>query len=274
MSLDKRIGFLGGGNMAEALIRGLLHGAQVPAQRIIASDPRQERLEELHNLHGIRTTADNAALVADADIIVLAVKPQVLLGVLDEVRHNVPADALIISIAAGVTTAVIESHLADDTRVVRTMPNTPALVQTGATAVAAGKHASAEDVATAKQMFDAVGVTVVVPERQLDAVTGLSGSGPAYIFLVVESLIEAGVSVGLSETDARLLAVQTVAGAARLMVETGEPPAELRRKVTSPGGTTVAGLGALDQRDLRGTLVAAVQAATLRSAELGRADDE
>lgn len=274
MSLDTTIGFIGGGNMAEALIRGLIHGAGVAADHIGVSDPRRDRMAELHEVHGIRTSSDNLELVGHSDIVVLAVKPQIMPVVLEEIRDQLRPDALIISIAAGITTTVIQDGLADNTRVVRTMPNTPALVQTGATAIAAGAHATDDDLATAKKMFDAVGLSVVVPESQLDAVTGLSGSGPAYIFLLVESLIEGGVSVGLSERDAASLAVQTVLGAAKLLVETGEAPALLREKVTSPGGTTVAGLAALTDGGLRETVVAAVQAASARSAELGKSDSD
>jgi len=274
VSLDTTIGFIGGGNMAEALIRGLIHGAGVAADHIGVSDPRRDRMAELHEVHGIRTSSDNLELVGHSDIVVLAVKPQIMPVVLEEIRDQLRPDALIISIAAGITTTVIQDGLADNTRVVRTMPNTPALVQTGATAIAAGAHATDDDLATAKKMFDAVGLSVVVPESQLDAVTGLSGSGPAYIFLLVESLIEGGVSVGLSERDAASLAVQTVLGAAKLLVETGEAPALLREKVTSPGGTTVAGLAALTDGGLRETVVAAVQAASARSAELGKSDSD
>lgn len=274
MSLDQRIGFIGGGNMAEALIRGLLSGAGVPPDHIGAADPNGDRAAELANLYGIRTTADNLELLDRSDVVVLAVKPQVMPAVLDQIGDHVRNEQLVISIAAGVTITVMEAALPAKTRVVRTMPNTPALVQTGATAIAAGSCATQDDVSTAKQIFEAVGITAVVQERDLDAVTGLSGSGPAYFFLVVEALIDAGVGVGLDPHTARAFATQTALGAARLMVETGEPPAQLRRKVSSPGGTTLAGLAVLDDADLRGAFAAAVKAAAARSAELGRSESD
>lgn len=255
--------------MAEALIRGLIAAAGVPGEQITASDPTRERLEQLSRLHGVGAATDNVALVECSDIVVLAVKPQVSGAVLAEVRGHLRPGALVISIAAGVTTATIEGALGSEVRVVRTMPNTPALVGIGATAIAPGANATAADVQTAREIFDAVGMSLVTSEDQLDAVTGLSGSGPAYFFLMIEALAAAGAAEGLSEADAQALAVQTMRGAAELLVSTNEPPAELRRKVTSPGGTTMAGLSVLDAGDLRGLIAAAVAAATARSRELG-----
>ena len=269
MSIDETIGFVGAGNMAEALMRGLLDAGELPPANIGAADPRSERTDELAARFGIRTSTSNTEIVEHSQIVVLSVKPQVITRVLDEVRDSVAGGTLFISIAAGTNTASIEARLPPGTRVVRAMPNTPALVGAGATAIAAGAHATANDLALATRIFDAVGLTVTLPESQLDAVTGLSGSGPAYVFVILEALAEGGVAVGLSPLTASLLAAQTVMGAAKLALETSEVPARLRDRVTSPGGTTVAGLHALEAGGLRSALINAVAAATDRSRELG-----
>jgi pyrroline-5-carboxylate reductase len=270
MKIEKTIAFVGAGNMAEALIRGLLRGHAEPKQ-IGASGPRAERMAELGQRWGIFTATANGAVVERADIVVLAVKPQIMRKVLDEIADRVRPDALVISIAAGIPIAAIEGRLRPGTRVIRTMPNTPALVDAAATAVAAGAHATAGDLADAVRIFDAVGVTVVLDEYQLDAVTGLSGSGPAYIFLILEALSDAGVKVGLSRRTAQLLAAQTVLGSAKLLLETNEHPGRLKDMVTSPGGTAITGLHTLEHGGLRTTLIDAVEAATKRSHELGQA---
>jgi pyrroline-5-carboxylate reductase len=268
--IEKTIGFLGAGNMAEALIRGLLRG-HAEAERIFASGPRPERMTELAQRYGIQTTVDNLSLVDRADILVLAVKPQIMRKVLDQIADRVRPDALVVSIAAGIPVAAIETRLRPGTRVIRTMPNTPALVDAGATAISAGGHATADDLAAAKRIFDAVGVTVILDESQLDAVTGLSGSGPAYIFLILEALSDAGVKVGLSRRTSTLLAAQTVLGSAKLLLETNEHPGRLKDMVTSPGGTAITGLHTLEHGGVRTTLMDAVEAATKRSHELGQA---
>ena len=270
MHIAKTIGFLGAGNMAEALIRGLLRG-HAEAQNIAASGPRDDRMAELATRYGIHTTTDNGSLAERSEIVVLAVKPQIMRKVLDEVGERIKPDALVISIAAGIPIAAIEGRLRPGTRVVRTMPNTPALVDAGATAISAGGHATAADLADAKRIFDAVGVTVTLDEYQLDAVTGLSGSGPAYIFLILEALADAGVKVGLSRRTATLLAAQTVLGSAKLLLETNEHPGRLKDMVTSPGGTAITGLHTLEHGGVRTTLMDAVEAATKRSHELGQA---
>jgi len=272
--IEKTIGFLGAGNMAEALIRGLLRGqdtALCGADRIVASGPRAERMKELAERYAIQTTVDNLALVDRAEILVLSVKPQIMRRVLDQIADRLRPDTLVVSIAAGIPVAAIETRLRPGTRVVRTMPNTPALVDAAATAIAAGGHATADDLAAVKRMFDAVGVTVILDEYQLDAVTGLSGSGPAYIFLILEALSDAGVKVGLSRRTATLLAAQTVLGSAKLLLETNEHPGRLRDMVTSPGGTAITGLHTLEHGGIRTTLMDAVEAATKRSHELGLA---
>lgn len=268
MSIDRRIAFIGSGNMASALIQGLLASRTSRADQLVASDVRPEALDALKRAHGIATTTDNAA-ACTADILVLSVKPQVLPALLAELAPHVRADALIISIAAGVPLAAIEAPL-PGRRAIRVMPNTPALVAAGATALAAGTHANADDLKLARAIFESVGVVVEVPEPLLDAVTALSGSGPAYVFYLAEALIDAGRAVGLTDDVAKVLALQTVYGAAKLLHESGEAPAELRRKVTSPGGTTHAGVTTLDARDVRGAVTACVTAARDRGRELGR----
>jgi pyrroline-5-carboxylate reductase len=269
-TLDKSIGFLGAGNMAEALLRGLLRG-HAAAEQISASGPREERMFELAKRYGIFTTTDNAALAERSEILILAVKPQILRRVLDEISPRVRPDALVISIAAGVPIAAIAERLKPQTRVIRTMPNTPALVDAGATAISGGAHVTPADLALARRIFDAVGISVVLDEGLLDAVTGLSGSGPAYIFLILEALADAGVKVGLSRRTAQLLAAQTMLGSAKLLLETNEHPGRLKDMVTSPGGTAITGLHTLESGGLRTTLIDAVEAATRRSRELGQA---
>ena len=269
MKLDKFIGFVGCGNMAEALIRGLLRGGHCDANRLGGSGPRAERLEELVKRYGIFTTSSNAELVERAEIVVLSVKPQILRGVLDEIADKLRPDALLVSIAAGVPIAAIETRLKPGMRVIRAMPNTPALVDAAATGISGGGHATSADLADAKRIFDAVGITVTLDEGQLDAVTGLSGSGPAYIFLILEALSDAGVKVGLSRRNSQLLAAQTVLGSAKLLLETNEHPGRLKDMVTSPGGTAITGLHTLEHGGLRTTLIDAVEAATRRSRELG-----
>ena len=264
-----RLGFLGGGNMSAALIKGLLHGEVVPPERIVASDVKSERLEHLHATHGIRTTLDNLVLLRESDVVVLAVKPQVIDRVLSEVGAGVRPDQLVISVAAGVPIEALEGRLPAGSRVVRAMPNTPATVQAGATAIAGGAHAVADDLRVARELFEAVGRVVELDEGLLDAVTGLSGSGPAYVMVIIEALADGGVKVGLHRDTALLLAAQTVFGSARLLLETGEHPGRLKDMVTSPGGTAIAGLHTLESGALRKTLIDAVEAATRRSVELG-----
>jgi pyrroline-5-carboxylate reductase len=265
----RSIGFLGAGNMAEALIRGLLRGEFEPGQ-VTASGPREERMSELRERFGIHASTDNHA-AAKADIVVLSVKPQILSRVLDQVAGSIGPESLVISIAAGIPVAAIQARLAQGTRVVRAMPNTPALVDAAATAIARGEHARDSDLDDAKRIFDAVGVTVILEESQLDAVTGLSGSGPAYVFLILEALSDAGVKVGLSRRTSQLLAAQTLLGSAKLLLETNEHPGRLKDMVTSPGGTAITGLHTLENGGVRTTLMNAVEAATKRSKELGDA---
>lgn len=270
MRIDKSIAFIGAGNMAEAMIRGLLRGGVFAPEQITASAPLEDRVNELREKYGILATTNNRE-AARAQIIVLSVKPQILSRVLDEVAGAINPEALVISIAAGVPVAAIQRRLPGEMRVVRAMPNTPALVDAAATAIAGGEHARDTDLADAKRIFDSIGITVILDESQLDAVTGLSGSGPAYVFLILEALSDAGVKVGLSRRTAQLLAAQTVFGSAKLLLETNEHPGRLKDMVTSPGGTAITGLHTLEAGGVRTTLMNAVEAATIRSRELGEA---
>jgi len=266
----KRVGFVGGGNMGEALIRGLLGANLVPADLMAATDVRTERTAQLTKQFGITAHADNARLVREADVVILAVKPQIMAGVLSEIAAAVTARHLLISIAAGVATSTIRTALGKDARIIRVMPNTPALVLQGAAAVAKGKGLGPDDLAIAEEIFGAVGRVVVLDEELMDAVTGLSGSGPAYVAIVVESLADGGVKMGLDRATAMTLATQTVLGTAQLLLETGMHPGSLKDMVSSPGGTTIAGISALEEGGIRATFIRAVERATLRSRELGR----
>lgn len=266
--LDKTIAFLGAGNMAEAMIRGLLRSGAQP-ERLIATGKRPERLEHLGRTYGIKTTLDNLAAARDAQVVLLAVKPQAMGKLLSLVAPAIDAHKLVISIAAGVPIAALERKLGAGARIVRAMPNTPALVGAGACALSGGEHATEDDLKLASSLFDAVGITTIVEEALLDAVTGLSGSGPAYIFLVIEALSDAGVKVGLPRHIALKLAAQTVLGSAKLLIETHSHPGQLKDQVTSPGGTAIAGLHTLEAGGLRTTLINAVESATRRAKELG-----
>ncbi len=263
------IAFVGAGNMAEALMRGLISTGKVPPSRIIATARRAERVAALAKTWGVRTAPDNLTACREADVVMLCVKPQAMRDLLLQVAPAIDRSKLVVSVAAGVPIAALERSLGGDTRIIRAMPNTPALVGRGACALARGAHATLEDVQTACGIFDAVGMTTVVEEALLDAVTGLSGSGPAYIFLIIEALSDAGVKVGLPRYTALKLAAQTVLGSAQLLLETNGHPGQLKDQVTSPGGTAIAGLHTLEAGGLRTTLINAVEAATRRAKELG-----
>ncbi|MEI9953973.1 MAG: pyrroline-5-carboxylate reductase [Pseudomonadota bacterium] len=268
---NRKIGLLGAGNMAGALIRGLLGSKTLRPEQIRASDLRADQLTLLENSYGIETHSDNAELLAWANVVVLAVKPQVIGQVLEQVSSLLASDTLVISIAAGVPLAAIEARLPAGARVLRAMPNTAAIALAGATGIAPGSHAGPDDIAFARALFDAVGRSVVLDESALDAVTGLSGSGPAYVMLIIDALADGGVKVGLNRETALMLAAQTVYGSAKWLLETGEHPGQLKDMVTSPGGTTIAGLHALEAGGLRHTLMNAVELATRRASELGQA---
>jgi pyrroline-5-carboxylate reductase len=268
MVTDKKLGFIGAGNMGEALVKGLIATKAAAPAQILVSARRRERIQEMEKSYGVRG-GTNPEVARQCDVIVLAVKPQILDQVLRDISGDVSREKLIVSVAAGVPIAAIERRLHPPMRIVRAMPNTPATVAAGATAMALGEHATDADLATAKTIFDSVGLTVVLEESQLDAVTGLSGSGPAYLFLIIEALADAGVKVGLSRRASLQLAAQTVLGSAKLLIESGQHPGMLKDGVTSPGGTAIAGLHTLEAGGLRNVLMNAVEAATRRSRELG-----
>lgn len=265
------VGLIGCGNMGRALALGLLAAGKHQPTDLIASDADAARRQAVSQELGIEVVADNRAVVAKASVLVLAVKPQIMADVLKDLTGSLTDHHLLISIAAGVTTSVLEQQLGGAVRVVRAMPNLPAIVAAGATALAPGSRATSKDVEQAQGLFESVGRTVVVSEAQMDAVTGLSGSGPAYAMLVIEGLADGGVQMGLPRSVAMLLATQTVYGAARLLLETGEHPGQLKDRVASPGGTTIAGIEALEQGGVRHTMMNAVKAATERSQQLGTA---
>lgn len=265
------VGFLGAGNMAGALIRGLISAGLCRSGEVCASDVEPDKLRGLKRGMGIETTMDNVGLVRASKVVVLAVKPQVLDAVLAEIGPAVTSKPLFVSIAAGVRAKRIEAALGGKPRVVRVMPNTPALLAKGMAAVVRGTHATGADERFALKLFRAVGKAVAVPdEALLDAVTGLSGSGPAYVYLFAEALIRGGIAAGLSAELAAELAFQTIVGAGAMLQETGETPRRLREMVTSPGGTTLAGLNELGRRGFSDAVAAAVVAATRRSIELGK----
>lgn len=269
MKAATRIGFIGGGNMAEALIKGLLQGT-FPAGEIFVSEPSEPRRRHLEERYGVRLTADNLEVVRGCDLLVLAVKPQIFREVVRGFAAAFTGENLLISLLAGVSTSALEEEFDGRPRVVRTMPNTPALVGEGATALCAGRFASPDDLLAARHLFETVGVVQVVNENLMDAVTGLSGSGPAYVYTVIEALADGGVREGLPRETALALATQTVLGAARLVRDSSEHPAVLRDRVCSPGGTTIAGMKALEEKGLRVALMEAVERAAARSRELGK----
>jgi len=268
MTIDKKIAFLGGGNMAEALIKGMLSADVAKSSQMVVTDTSPARQDYLKK-YNINLAKSNQEAVQQAEIVLLCVKPQVMDAVLAEIAAAADSSKLVISIAAGITISRIEKALTSNPRVIRVMPNTPALVLSGAAALAAGARAAQDDINTALEIFSAVGRAVVVEEKLMDAVTGLSGSGPAYVFTVIEALSDAGVKVGIPRPLALELAAQTVFGSAKMVLETKEHPAKLRDMVTSPGGTTIAGMHELEKGKLRAVLMNAVEAATNRSRELG-----
>jgi len=269
---DKKIGMIGTGNMGNALIDGLIRSGATQAENIICSDASERQLDPIREKYRVTTTTDNTEVVKASDIVIYAIKPQIMATVLKETAEYLNMNKLVISIAAGVPLAAIESLLNKDLRLIRVMPNVAVAVREGATAIAAGDHATKEDIELALAIFNSVGKSIFLKENYLmDAITGLSGSGPAYIFTIVDALADAGVKVGLSRKDALLLASQTILGAAKLLLETKAHPGQLKDSVTSPGGTAIAGLHTLEKGGLRTTLINAVEAATNRSKELGEA---
>ncbi|WP_412069769.1 pyrroline-5-carboxylate reductase [Rubrivirga sp. IMCC43871] len=271
MLRDHSLAVLGTGNIGRALVGGLLRGGDLAADRITVTRRSAEGLAALREqFPGVTATDDNPAAVRGASLVIVSVKPQNAAALFAEVRAHIAPGTLVLSTLAGVTTDALATALGDALPIVRAMPNTPALVDEGATAIAPGAHASPAHVALAREVFLAVGhVVEEVPEHLMDAVTGLSGSGPAYVFMVIEALTDAGVKQGLPRAVSRRLSMQTVLGAARLAIETGEHPAILRDQVTTPGGTTITAVAELEKQGLRSMFIDTVAMATERSRQLG-----
>jgi pyrroline-5-carboxylate reductase len=263
-----RIGFIGAGQMATALASGFVRTGLVSAENLIASDPDENARKRFAQASGGRTTEHNGEAVKQSDILFLAVKPQQLASVSGGLKGKIPSETLVVSIAAGIRLAQLAAWLGEELRLIRIMPNTPCLVGQGACAFSLGEKATAKDAELLEKLLKAVGKVWQVEEKLLDAVTGLSGSGPAFAYVMIEALGDAGVRMGLPRPIAAALAAQTVRGAAEMVLATGEHPAVLKDRVASPGGTTIAGLQALENGKLRGTLIAAVEAATKRSIEM------
>lgn len=263
-----KLGFLGGGRMAEALINGVLSSKRYRPDDIHVADPDRGRLDHLKTRYGVQIGAVNHEAVGLSDVVVLAVKPQMMVDALRGIR-DVLTKQLVISVAAGITISRMRDVCGPAARIIRAMPNTPAMVGEGITALAIGSNVEEEGVDCACEIFRSVGRVVTIQEPLMDAVTGLSGSGPAYVFLMIEAMADGGVKVGLPRETACLLAAQTVLGAARMVLETGQHPARLKDQVASPGGTTIAGLHRLEQGGVRAVLIDAIETATKRSQELG-----
>jgi pyrroline-5-carboxylate reductase len=270
MATTSTIGFLGAGKMATALARGFVRAEIVFPKEIIASARSAANRNSFAGETGAKTVVSNSEVAKFAKVLILAVKPDQTVGILHEVRDSFTKNHLLISIAAGVTLAKLENALPAGARVIRVMPNTPALVGEGASAFALGKNATAADGELAKKLLSAVGLAFQVKENLLDAVTGLSGSGPAYVYQFIEALSDGGVASGLPRDTATKLAAQTVLGGAKMVLETGQHPGALKDQVTSPGGTTIEGLHALEKGKLRATVISAVRAATEKSKKLGQ----
>jgi len=262
------IGFIGGGNMTEAILKGLLADGAIKADRILIAETLASRREFLASAYSVALKDNGRDIVSQTDVIILAIKPQMAGVVLTDLAQVLTSDKLIISIMAGVTTSFIESHLSRNHRVIRVMPNTAALIQEAATVICPGSSANETDMQTACEIFSNIGTVITTSEKMMDAVTGLSGSGPAYVFSFIEALSDAGVKNGLTRDISLKLSVQTVLGAARMISETGEHPAILKEKVASPGGTTIAGLHTLENGRFHGLIMDAVDSATIRSKEL------
>ena len=269
MKKKKVIGFIGIGNMGEALIAGLLKAKFITPEHILVYDADGERLRSIQKKYDVKKASDNNYLSSQCDILLLCVKPQSMKEVIEEIADSLDPSKLLISIAAGVPLYAIETYARKQLRLIRVMPNINVLVQEGVSAIAPGNLATDEDIKWAKAIFDCVGKSIAIHESLMDAVTGLSGSGPAYVFLMIEALTDAGVHLGMTRSQAFTLVTQTVMGSVKLLSHTGEHPALLREKVTSPGGTTAAGLYKLEEGGLRKILIDAVIAATQRSKELG-----
>lgn len=267
--LTQRIGFLGAGQMARALAQGFASAGLVRGEQVAASDVSADAGRDFGKLVPGSRFLSSREVVQQSDVIFLAVKPQVVKSVLAEVRGSIDSSKLVVSIAAGIQLGTLADGLGT-TRVIRVMPNTPCLIGKSASAIAATAQVSAEDLGLVEQLLGAVGLTVRLDEKHIDAVTGLSGSGPAFVYVMIEALADGGVRMGLPRDTALSLAAQTVAGAAEMVLQTKDHPGVLKDRVASPGGTTIAGLQVMEDRAVRGALIGAVEAATKRSAELSK----
>lgn len=265
-----RLGFIGAGNMAEALCKGVIRAGVLPEEEIIAGDVSAARRDYFARKLRVAVTADNEEVVKKCPIVLFAVKPQNMPDVLQALGPLFAKEQLVISIAAGISTAFIEKFLKENTPVVRAMPNTPVLVGAGMVAISPGTHAGAQDCAAARRLFESAAGVIEVEEKLIDAVTALSGSGPAYFFYLIEAMVEAGVSEGLSYEEALKLAGSTCLGSAKLLLESGEKPDELRKKVTSPAGTTFAAISSMEADKVKAAIIKAVRSAAARSRELGK----
>ena len=269
MLSDETVAVIGAGNIGHALIGGMIESDLIAADHVIATRRTESALNEMaEEFPGLRTTTDNVAAVKEATVVILTIKPQSRAEVVTNIREHIERDVLVMSVLAGITTERLQLGFGQDQPVIRAMPNTPALVDAGATAITAGTYATDEHVRMAREIFEAVGEVVEVPEEHMDAVTGLSGSGPAYVYMFIEALTDAGVKQGLSRQEAAKLSAQTVYGAAKLALDTGKHPAILRDEVTTPGGTAIAAVSSLEEHGLRTMLINAVGTATQRSKEL------
>jgi pyrroline-5-carboxylate reductase len=264
----KKLTLIGAGKIGEALLSSILGAQLVPVSRVVATDADPPRADYIGERYGVNALTNNRRAVAGADLVMLSVKPQQVTEVLRDIRRSLPKNSLVISVAAGVTTALIERELDHGHRVIRVMPNTPCLIRQGMTAICRGKHATQKDLTMAQAIFSAMGRTVVVDEKHMDAITGLSASGPAYVYMIIESLAEGGVKLGLPRELSTELSAQTLLGSSALVLHTGEHPAKLKDIVTTPAGCTIDGLLELEEGGLRVTLIKAVVRAAERAREL------
>lgn len=273
MLQNKKIGFIGSGAIAEALLGGIIKADLIQPNQITVNDINPSRLDYMQKKFGVYTTVNLQELVNGVDILFLTVKPQVIHTVLDVIAPFITSTTLVVSVVAGVTTKILQEKM-PNIPIIRVMPNTPVAVGEGMSVIALGAYAGQENGDLVLTIFSAVGKAIIMDESAMDAVTGLSGSGPGYAFVIIDALSDAGVATGLSRQNAVIMAAQTLLGAAKMVIETGEHPAKLRDMVTSPGGTTIAGIHVLEQRGVRAALIDAVQAATKRSQDMGKKKHE
>ncbi|MFH1014641.1 MAG: pyrroline-5-carboxylate reductase [Nitrospirota bacterium] len=261
-------GFIGGGNMAEALIKGMIQDSRFKIQDIFVSEPREERRKYLEQTYGVKTTSSNKEVASSCNIIILAIKPQIMGQVLEEIKSSITDDKTVVSIAAGITLSYLQSKL-NTKKIIRVMPNTPALVHEGMSVMSLCECFSDKDINPVREIFMSIGKVLTLPEKYMNAVTALSGSGPAFIAFFIEAMVEGGVKLGLNKENASELAIQTLLGTASLL-ETGMPPEKLREMVTSPRGTTAAGLKVFEEKGFKDIVLSAIDAAVKRAEELGR----